>query len=397
MNGATPAGFLAVEPVCRGHEHARVNAALLVCAALAFPGRRIRFMAEPSHLASVAKHLEQAGRGDITLSPILPPAPNKDSLISKFKAAWFCLRILGEARRAGETFVLFTAVNTAMLFFLNAWTALCHRSTRVAGVAHSVLHNLTIQPATLTGRIMGLKHTLSAAGAGRCPVIVPGESVRRNALALAPRASARLHALDLMYLFAPPPPPPPDPPPLRFGFIGVGTRRKGIDAFHRLAAQIHTLAAERTTEFVLIGRLEHPPADPALAPHVLTPVRDRFMEECERISWFSRIHYSVFPYQAEQYRLVASAAFLDAVEWGLPILAIRNDYLEEQFARLGDIGHLCQNEEELLATMLRLVRHPDPARHRAQREALLAGRRFFRPETLAPLLRDIYSDKTSPP
>ena len=104
------------------------------------------------------------------------------------------------------------------------------------------------------------------------------------------------------------------------------------------------------------------------------------------------LHYSVFPYRGEIYQLVASAAFLDAFVFLKPVIALKNPYFDYYFDKIGDIGYLCNNQEDMLKTIISLAEDFPMERYKVQRENLLKGRSFFQPKELASKLKMIMGD-----
>lgn len=388
--------ILSVEPLCHGLEHARVNAALLRALQLACPGEAVVFLSEASHGEAVRSHLAGSGPDPVGID-VLPRRRDRNDTRAVARAGEFLFAryLVREAQRRGARLLVLTAVNTPILYFLSRILRKNPGAPPVLAVAHSLMQNLTCEPTSWLARHMGLRRTLAGLDPARLRVVVPGASVRASAIRRAPETAAALAALDLGYDF----PPRTGPErrlaaPLRLGFLGVATRRKGIDTFYRLARAIPAELAS----FVVVGMLQDRPAPGPQPDRVEVPCPDRFLDQAERERLMAGLHYAVFPYQAAEYELVASAAFLDALAAGLPVLALRNAYFDHQFERLGDIGYLCADEDELAATVRRLALHPEPARYRAQQERLIEGRRFFTPETQALVLRSLldYSSPLSP-
>lgn len=376
----------AVEPVCTGFSHAHVNAALLATVRLAWPDEAVVFTAEPAHLDAVRGYLDANSVHSVELRALdhgrisYPRTP-----LDKAAVLPFCMRILSAARRDGATRVLLTASYTPHLLFLDLLTRTTHRDIPVLAIAHSLMQNLL--HAGGPRWLPRLADVLRRSRSGRLRVCVPADCIRRRAIELVP--DANVAAIDLAYFFPDTVPVPPAPPPLRLGFLGVGSRRKGIDLFYRLAAELTATHEPGAFAFELVGRIEDAPSPEWANAPVSAERSGRLLTEAERSARLSRLHVAVFPYLAAEYELVASAAFLDAVAAGIPVLAMRTPYFEEQFARFGDIGELCDSYDTLKAAAGRCL--GDTGAHwSARRRNLLAARAAFSPETLAPQLRALW-------
>jgi hypothetical protein len=101
------------------------------------------------------------------------------------------------------------------------------------------------------------------------------------------------------------------------------------------------------------------------------------------------ITYAVGTANPDDYRLAASASFLDALSYGIPGLYLRNRYIEHYFDRMGDIGYLCSTAAEIEETALSLAADFPVSRYVQQRQNILLGRQVFDPKTIATQLRAI--------
>lgn len=68
-------------------------------------------------------------------------------------------------------------------------------------------------------------------------------------------------------------------------------------------------------------------------------------EFAERIS---SLHYILFLYPTYSYRLIASGAIMDALNWRKPILALKNQYFEYIFDKFGAFGYLFDSTSEII-------------------------------------------------
>lgn len=71
------------------------------------------------------------------------------------------------------------------------------------------------------------------------------------------------------------------------------------------------------------------------------------------------LDYVLFLYASNSYKFIASGAIFDAISYGKPIIALRNDYFVSIFEQSGDIGYLCENIEEMACLIIKLLDKPD--------------------------------------
>jgi hypothetical protein len=166
------------------------------------------------------------------------------------------------------------------------------------------------------------------------------------------------------------------PPPPRFGLVGIAGRAKGLDVFARLARQVTDGA-----EFRLVGKLQ-PGWEGLDLGGISGPLpfstewlpRDVFERE------LAALRYIVLPYDMGYYALSASGVLLDALRWRKPVIAFRTPVIDEFSQRFGDIGHVCDDEAQMLAVLRGGF---DADRYAAQRQNLDAAYRSRLPEAVA--------------
>jgi hypothetical protein len=109
-------------------------------------------------------------------------------------------------------------------------------------------------------------------------------------------------------------------------------------------------------------------------------VMNRFIDEMD---------YCIFVYPPDTYQFTASGGLLAVLSHLKPVIAFRTCYFEYVFDKLGDIGYLCDNTDEMTRIVQSLVKSPDRDRYRKQQETILHGMRNFAPEQLALKMREI--------
>ena len=93
--------------------------------------------------------------------------------------------------------------------------------------------------------------------------------------------------------------------------------------------------------------------------------------------------YAVLPYRPH-HALASSGAILDAFAHAKPCIALRTPLFEEYFAAMGDIGYLCDDEEEMTDCINQIVVCGPDARYEAQRRNIVAGRDMFSSQDASP-------------
>jgi len=391
---SSPAGSLAsaepiivCEPQCWGFEHASFNAALLRTVQLAFPGHPIRFFGERSHLGELSSRLENfpaPGLAPVSWEEIAIPERHSASWRRLPREFQWCSPILAAARGTNAQLLILASFADTGLLALKVMMFRCRLTVPTLAVAHGGLFDL-LRPNYRPWSLQ-LRHILDLPHPPALRLIVLGDSIQRELLSVYPRRRSQWAVIDLPYLFpaADESPPPGKDPTVRFGYFG--STYKGAELFESLADEFGPRCPR--AEFWLVGFVDGRRPVSSFSRQVrglgTRPLTNK--EYQERASGLS---YCVFADDPEYRRLVASASFLDALAYGKPGLYLRNDYIEPYFRKLGDIGYLCENREQMRETVAEILREFPRERYQKQVENIIAGRKIFSPEFLAPRLRSL--------
>jgi hypothetical protein len=381
--------IVACEPVCRGFEHAVVNAAMLAVFADAFPDEEIVFHADESHIAFVAGEPVLRNRNRIRFAELTLP-PRKTEGSARFSHASTTVRNMFEiADRSGSAKVLYTCISDETLRAVKTQIGTFPGVDCVVvlhGILASLLHRRSFFPAKNrnTFRTWFLREN-----SRRLTYIVPGDSIRRELLARFPDVEPYIASIDLPYDFA-------DEAAhvpfcdgtVRFGALGVLRKAKGSHLFLRLAREITSTTTTYRSRFVCVG----PVVDKKLRKHlggaVSVPSPDTPLTKEEFASHANQLDYAVFLHGAREYTLTASGVMFDAFSHLKPVIALKSPFITGYFEKMGNIGYLCDSFADMKRLMLRLLENPPVAEYAEQRQALLRGREFLRIPVLAAALRE---------
>lgn len=133
---------------------------------------------------------------------------------------------------------------------------------------------------------------------------------------------------------------------LKFGCIGLAGIRKNSHFIFRLGHEFKDYINSKEAMFEIIGMM-----DSTMDLYVNQLVKYQDIGEMLNSDEFEKkvknIDYAIFFYDNSHYSLCASGAFFDAIKYEKPIIAIKNDFFEAYFDKLGNIGYLCNDYEEL--------------------------------------------------
>ncbi len=375
------------EPVCHGAEHAPFNAAMLTTVLEAFPHQKVSFFSEPGHAAAVRELVDRATARNISWRSVaIAPRSCRDPR-ARLPFEW---RVVSEVLRTlnGPEIpqVVACAVTHAGLAALQCQLLARARSATVAVVHHSGLAS------TLGSR--STQALLRWTAGGRLRHVVLGDSIHRAVADRLP-ASCDMRSMRHPYLFPETTASPwPAGEPLRFGFLGLASVDKGFDRFSRLANRVSRQGDHRAgrLRFELVGRLDAEirasltTLDPYGVVEIGSDSTPMPREEYEQS--VGRLTYAVLPYR-QDHALASSGAILDAFAQAKPCIALRTPLFEEYFSAMGDIGYLCQDEQEMTDVVSRLAADGPGARYASQRRNIINRREIFSPNLVAAELRRV--------
>ncbi len=368
-----------------GESHAPFTRAFTRLVGLAFPDQELVLRARASHLQVAFAQPDPVLTRRLSLEPIAEDAPTSI-------AASISL-LLDVRRRAGRGchLVIFLTGRPA-----DIWAAKLMRRVDPGLRCHLVMHgdvNSITKPRS-RHPLRRLGDYRGSIGYARHPdvrLIALEAHVRASIEAVLPAAAGQIDVL-------PHPCVPTDAPwhlrqrpgaPLRFGLIGIAGRSKGLDVFARVARRVVD-AVGAAVDFRVVGKFQ--PGWQALDLEAISGPRP-FAETWLPAEVFERevaaLDYIILPYDMRYYAFAASGVMLDVLRTRTPVICFHNPAIADVAARHGDIGHVCADEDEIVAVVMSLVTAVDPSRYRAQQMNLDAAYRDRLPDALATAYHDL--------
>ncbi len=140
---------------------------------------------------------------------------------------------------------------------------------------------------------------------------------------------------------------------LKIGCIGTLRKTKGLDSYIKLASEFKSY--NKQIAFYSIGRI-------MINPKLFTDAGIIIPAECgnsylnreELYQLVTQLDVILYLYSKDSYSLTASGAIFDAIDCERPILALKNDYFEYIFNKVGTLGYLANNMDELKEELIQL-------------------------------------------
>ena len=361
------------EPQCVGFEHVPVNAGLLEVMHQAFPDRELVFAAEKTHGQGVRKMCKQ-GTATFRLLEILPPSRNLTHIKRYFPEKKLFTHVVALAEQQGCNAIIFTSL-TDTCYYLQGKFLKQGGRLRFVNFLHGMLQSmLEAVPWKPWKKCFWFPSLLQRAGDEEIYFFVYGKSIYDAALSLMPHVAGHLFFLDHPCFFHPPSPGG-KKKPLRIASLGIGGRSKGTHLFFDLARQCRKEIEAGLLEFMSIGPILDRKLN-QIPGYVHCPSPHTHLERERYEELVGSIDYALLLYDQEAYRLTASGAFMDAVSFAKPVIALHNPFFQRYFSALGDIGFLCSTVDEILS-ILRKLPHETTGCYLEQVKNMVQGREVF--------------------
>lgn len=147
---------------------------------------------------------------------------------------------------------------------------------------------------------------------------------------------------------------------VNFGLLGLIDKKKnGVN----LLKLLDLLKEQNSKNFkiFLIGHIRNKITEEYLSESLKCSFIDRASNDTEfipkelRDELENKIDYNIYTYNTDGYKLTASGAFMDAISFEKPILAIKNDFFKYYFNKFGNIGYLFDNIEDMSQKMIEII------------------------------------------
>lgn len=369
--------------------HVVFNAAFLASLHMAFPDEEIIFFGERSHVRLLQDSLDASG----VVIPNLKWRTIRFLTGIKNVYCWHTyftkihLDCLNKARQLGARRNIFMCVTFPGLLMLKLFTNSIFRNLRLTLVLHSYQYTRASWPAIVR---LGKKATLKYGNTENIQYLVLSPIAYLSTTQEFPCLTSKIHWIDHPYLFRRDKKKERLNNYLRFGFIGRGDSPKGFPLFLRMVKEVRKkLQGSRfRADFIGIGHLTqdmyHVDQSGLSIPLGYDPVP---REEFERL--VSTLDYAVLPYSESFYRQAASGSLMDAISLGKPLMALKIPYFEELFERMGDIGYLFKDYNDMVNIVMNIIENYSKEHYMHQKNNIIRGRSLFEPSTVAKVLRSI--------
>lgn len=379
------------EPQCVGFEHYEFNAALITVTKYAFTNETVMFMAEKDHLSLVKKILDSNSVEVEYMEIKVPPRNLIAPLLFPFELV-LIKKVFTIARNLNCDRIIFSSIRRPSLVSVKLMIRM-HNDINCAIVLHNIIESVTKKPYELTEIPFWLRFWLTFRNSSRLRYIVLGHSIEIELIKLLPSLKSYVTSIDLPYFFQSTNKKESvqivSQNVIKFGFFGVANMRKGADHFFKLAKDLKDKKTKYKPEFILIGWVEDKKLM-KIADNVFIPSCDKPLSIHDYGKYAEKVDYALIFHRPEQHQLTAIASFLDAISYLKPIIAINNPFIEYYYNKMGNIGYLCNDYNEMINVLLEIL---DTNRNKVyinQVDNLDNGRKYLSFKTISEKMAKIW-------
>lgn len=147
------------------------------------------------------------------------------------------------------------------------------------------------------------------------------------------------------------------PRKLMFGTIGSMNVFKGYYRLLELAKMLKGPILKHDI-IIAVTRFENVKMDPQGLVQCVCK-QNKLLPRGDYELFVNGLDFVLFLYAPDSYKLIASGAIFDAISYGKPIVALRNDYFVSIFEQCGDMGYLCDNIDEMACLIMKILETPN--------------------------------------
>lgn len=290
-------------------------------------------------------------------------------------------KIFNFAKKNNEYNLLFLFTTTFSLYYIKLFS-LFNSKLNVRTVIHGDIEKIDIKKYvqnSLKNKILtflyllffGLKNPLLLPTPNNLKFIIFGESIKNNVLKILPRLKNQIIAIPHPYLYNPklintnl------DINKINIGVIGICAKQKNSIVLKKLINKLNIIK-EKNFQILFSGRIiDDELYDMAKKSTFISQntVSKEMLTDLERNETILKMDYAMFTYNLNSYKYTASGAFIDAINFEKPIIALQTDYIQYYFNKYGNIGYLCNSYEELEETLLNILTNPSVEEYKLQQQ-----------------------------
>ena len=364
--------MILVEHVKDDIDHSEINAANIAIILKEFPNEIIHFFSGEKHYKTICTILKKhnVSLENLIHHNIIP----YNTFVRDYNMIFSDLKIIKKiynfAQLHKQRKIIFFYTSTFLLFYLKIYCCF-YNKIEVTACIHGDLERIDlIQYAKsfkknqiimfLYALIFGLRIPLETPTPKNLKYITWGESIKENTLKIIPKISSSLKVIQHPYLFNM------DYENLlsnnfdiiNFTVVGLTSPRKNQPYLKNL---INCLKNIQTNNFRIMFAGKVLDKDFINELQLIDFVYKKTLSNKPisqdlRNETLNKATYTLLTYNLNSYKLIASGAFMDCINYEKPIITIKNDFVEYYFKKYGNIGYMLNSYEELESLVISIIK-----------------------------------------
>ncbi|MCE7041275.1 hypothetical protein [Dyadobacter sp. CY312] len=142
---------------------------------------------------------------------------------------------------------------------------------------------------------------------------------------------------------------------LIFAQLGVASKRKNSQVIFDLALRFKEQIGNSQLAFGIIGKVA-PDTEPYVNEYVEISSREgKPLDQKDYEKLIMKAKYSLSFITGEDYVFRISGSIMDSIQYQLPIIALRHEFITDLFQQAGDVGFICEDLTELESTIQKII------------------------------------------
>ena len=377
--------MIIVEYISDGYKHADVNAAMISIYIKKNPDEKIHLFCADLYFEILTEIMK---KNSVECENLVHHSINSyRKQVRDYKMFLFDLGIVSSifkwAKNNNETEILFLYTTTFMLYFTKLF-AFLNKKINICSVIHGDLERIMlIEYANsfesgklwqyLYALIFGLKLPLTLPAQKNLKHIVYSESIKSNMLSVIPKLKNNVSTMPYPYFYEKLE----NTVPFRdnkvhFCVPGLSSARKNLPVLKQLINFFDNVYSENPNFELSFGGIIMDKEfynSMIMKDYTLKKsVSDTMLSSEYRDNLLKQADYALITYQFNSYKLIANGSFMDSINMETPVIATRNNYIEQYFKKYGNIGYIVDSYRELEEKVKEILNNPPIEEYQIQKE-----------------------------
>lgn len=322
----------------------------------------IKIYAEETHLQNLKPKLNEVSKKTLEFNPITVVNPAKkafakiSSWLSKLKSdKKFIKQLFGQATADHPEFILFCTITAINLYRFMHLIGSHHKQKVLIGL-HGEIEFLFMQENSYKNKLNAYFYKQAFASVPenvkflvlspliKDKIVASGLLQAHQIICIQHPINEALRAHTQFPTHAP-----------LFAQLGVASLRKNSQVIFDLGARLKDQIVGKKVSLDIIGKVA-PDTIPFANEWVHVYAKDGApIKQLQYEQSIMNATYSLSFITGQEYVYRISGSIMDSIQYQLPIIALKHDFINDLFTRAGDVGFLCNNVDEMALVIDKII------------------------------------------